>query len=190
MAQAADQDPARQRFTDHDPLWAQRFEALAPLLRAALPESTVEHYGSTSVPGLGGRPILDVQIAVEDIEDKAAFEPQLEALGYEPFLPPDIARLAPEGLLIYVPSDGTNSVHIAVVERGGAHHRRQLAVRDYLRTHPDEASAYADTKRRAAAAAAGVRVEYARAKADFVIALQDRAVRWAATAAPRRSAPV
>lgn len=179
MAQAADTDPSRQRFADYEPLWPERFEAIARELRAAFPEADIEHYGSTSVPGLGGRPILDVQIALPSIAGRDGYEPALKRLGYEPFVPPDMATLAEDGMIVFVPRNGTNAVHIAVCRRGGFHHRRQLAVRDYLRANQSEANAYAEVKKRAAATAAGVREVYAKAKGEFVLALQERALRWA-----------
>ena len=169
----------RQRFAEYDPAWPQRFEAVARELREALPNAVVEHYGSTSVPGLGGRPILDVQIALPEITNRDAYEPALRRLGYEPFVPPDMAALAEDGMIIFVPADGTNAVHIALCRQGGFHNRRQLAVRDYLRTHPEEAAAYADVKRKAAAEAGGVREAYAKAKGDHVVGLQGRALEWA-----------
>lgn len=169
----------RQTFVDYDPAWPDRFAQLAGPLREALPEAQVEHYGSTSVPGLGGRPILDVQIAVRDVRDSSQYQPALERLGFVPFVPDDLASLAESGMIVFVPADGSNAVHLAISTLGGFHQTRQLAVRDYLRTHPDEADLYAAVKRQAAFEAAGVRRRYAAAKAAFVVALQDRAVAWA-----------
>lgn len=169
----------RQTFVVYDPAWPHRFDEIAGPLRKALPDAEIEHYGSTSVPGLGGRPILDVQVAVDDVHDRAQYQAALEALGFEPFVPPDLAPLADSGMVVFVPADGSNSIHIAVCSKGGLHHVRQLAVRDYLRTHPDESSAYAEAKRQAAAGAEGVRKRYVAGKAQFVIALQDRAIAWA-----------
>jgi GrpB-like predicted nucleotidyltransferase (UPF0157 family) len=169
----------RQTFVPYDAAWPERFAALAGPLREALPDAQIEHYGSTSVPGLGGRPILDVQIAVRDVRDRAAYQPALQRLGFEPFVPDDLAALAEAGMINFVPVDGSNSAHLAVSTLGGFHQTRQLAVRDYLRAHPDEAERYAEVKRQAAREAAGVRRLYAAAKAEFVLALQDRAVAWA-----------
>lgn len=177
LVQAADTHPSQHRFAEYDPAWPQRFEAVAAGLRDAFPGASVEHFGSTSVPGLGGRPILDVQIALEQITRLEAYEPTLRRLGYEPFVPPDMAALAEDGMIVFVPADGSNGVHVAVCRRGGFHHRRQLAVRDYLRANAAEAAAYAEVKRGAAATAGGVREAYARAKSEFVAALQDRALR-------------
>jgi GrpB-like predicted nucleotidyltransferase (UPF0157 family) len=175
-------ETARQTFAPYDPEWPRRFAELATPLREALPDAQIEHYGSTSVPGLGGRPILDVQVAVPDIMDLPRYQPALEALGFVPFVPEDLASLAESGMVVYVPKDGTNAVHIAVCALGGFHQRRQLAVRDYLRAHPDEAREYAEVKRQAAAEAAGVRARYAAGKGQFVAALQERALSWAGMA--------
>ncbi|HEX6488133.1 MAG TPA: GrpB family protein [Candidatus Dormibacteraeota bacterium] len=179
MVSPAPQADDRQTFVDYDTDWPVRFVTIAAPLRAALPEAAVEHYGSTSVPGLGGRPIVDLQVALPPGTERESFEPILATLGYVPFIPPDMASLADDGMIVYVPADGGNAVHIAVVSAGGFHHRRQLAVRDYLRAHPQEAAAYAEVKRQAAASAGGVRERYAAAKGDFVAGLQERALRWA-----------
>jgi GrpB-like predicted nucleotidyltransferase (UPF0157 family) len=146
--------------------------------------AVIEHYGSTSVPGLGSRPIIDIQIAVSDVLDRASYEGALRRVGFELFAPPDMQPLAEDGMLIYVPVDGSNSVHLAVCQRGGFHNRRQLAVRDYLRAQSDQAAAYEKTKRSSAEAAQGNRELYARGKAAFLIGLQDRALAWRARPAP------
>lgn len=174
-----------QTFVEYDPAYPHRYEAIAAPLRAALPMAQIEHYGSTSVPGLGGRPIVDLQIALPPGTERARFEPLLAELGYVPFVPADLASLADDGMIVYVPKNGRNEVHIALTSQGSFHHRRQLAVRDYLRSHPLEAAAYAQVKRSAARSAGGVRERYASAKGEFVGGLQERALRWAEQTRPR-----
>lgn len=169
---------SRHRIVPYQPDWPDRFDRLSANLRQALPaDSVIEHYGSTSVPHLGSRPIVDIQIAVSDVTDRT-LRRALEQLGYAQFSPPDLKILAVEGMLIFVPADGSNSVHLAVCERGGFHQRRQLAVRDYLRAYPNERAAYEEAKRRSAEAAQGDRARYAAGKAAFLSALQERALRW------------
>lgn len=178
MTEALGATPERQTFRPYDPAWPSKFEAVAAILRKALPDAKIEHYGSTAVPGLGGRPILDIQVAVPDAHDRKHYEPALKRLGYARFVPPDLVPLAEAGMINYVPADGSNTVHLAVSTLGGFHQVRQLAVRDYLRSSPGEAEAYAEVKKQAAVAAAGVRQRYGAAKAAFVIALQERAMAW------------
>ena len=120
------------------------------------------------MPGLSARPIVDIQITVADINERAAFEPALARLGFVQSAPADLQDLAADGMLFYVPEDGSNTVHLAVCQRDGTHHRRQLAVRDYLRAHPAAAHEYELIKRRSVAAARGDRDAYARGKADFL----------------------
>ena len=69
---------------DHDPAWQERFRREEARIRAALGESalSVEHIGSTSVPGLAAKPIVDVLVVVEDSGDEASYVPALEDAGY------------------------------------------------------------------------------------------------------------
>lgn len=165
------------RIVPHDPAWAGWFDEVAARIRAALGPVAleVEHFGSTSVPGLAARPILDVQVAVADVADQASYVPALATLGFERFHFPELPT---DDYPLFVPADGTNEVHIAVCQLGGWQHRRHLAVRDYLRAHPDEAAAYEEAKRRAAELAHGDRSVYSASKNDFVVALEQRAVAW------------
>ena len=128
---------------DWSPQWAVRFDEVADALREALadvPSAVVEHVGSTSVPGLAAKPILDIDVVVEpqDVPDAIT---ALESIGYvhrgdlgvtgrEAFHAPDGPRRN-----VYVCTAGTMNV------------RNHLAVRDVLRRRDDLRDAYADVKR-------------------------------------------
>src|SRR6476620_2313423 len=73
------------RIVDYDDGWPQRFEEERARITDALGETArrVDHVGSTSVPGLGAKPIVDISVAVDDPDDEAAFAPALVAAGYE-----------------------------------------------------------------------------------------------------------
>lgn len=147
------------------------------MLRRVLGENAlaIEHIGSTSVPGLGSRPIPDIQVAVRDITDTPSFYPRLVSAGYRHFAFPE---LAVDDYYVFVPSDGSNTEHIAVCEAGSAQERRHIAVRDYLRTHSAERTAYEKVKRDAADAACGRREVYSAAKDGFLQELERRALTW------------
>ncbi len=127
---------------DWSPAWAQQFQAVAAVLREALhevPSARVEHVGSTSVPGLAAKPILDIDVVV-DAAEVAATVAALESVGYvhrgdlgvtgrEAFFAPDEPRRH-----VYVCTAGTTNV------------RNHLAVRDVLRTRDDLRDAYAAVK--------------------------------------------
>ncbi len=164
------------RIVGHRDDWRQDFSRLAAVLAHDIPDVVaVEHIGSTAVPGMPARDILDVEVVVDKIEDEAALAAPLRRLGFRRFNPPDLAAA---GLRLFVPADGSGRVHVHVCERGSAQHRRHLAVRDYLRAHPDEARAYADVKRDAARLAAGRRLAYSQAKDRYLQALEQAALRW------------
>jgi GrpB-like predicted nucleotidyltransferase (UPF0157 family) len=164
------------RIVGHRDQWRHEFNRLAVALARAIPGVVaVEHIGSTAIPGMPARDIVDVEVVVTKIEDEAAFSAPLQRLGFRRFDPPDLAAA---GLRLFVPDDGSGRVHVHLCERGSAQHRRHVAVRDYLRAHPDEACRYADVKREAARLAAGSRVAYRRGKDQYLQALEQTALRW------------
>jgi GrpB-like predicted nucleotidyltransferase (UPF0157 family) len=164
------------RIVGHRDTWWHEFNRLAVVLAQAIPDVVaVEHIGSTAIPGMPARDILDVEVVVSKVGDDAAFSAPLQRLGFRRFNPPDLAAA---GLRLFVPADGSGRVHVHVCERGSTQHRRHVAVRDYLRAHPDEARRYADMKREAARRAAGHRAAYSRAKDQYLQALEQAALRW------------
>jgi GrpB-like predicted nucleotidyltransferase (UPF0157 family) len=164
------------RIVGHRDNWRHDFNRLAADLARDIPDVVaVEHIGSTAVPGMPARDIVDVEVVVTRIQDEAAFSAPLQRLGFRRFNPPDLAAA---GLRLFVPDDGSGRVHVHVCELGSAQHRRHVAVRDYLRAHPDEARRYADVKREAARLATGSREAYSRAKDRYLQALEHTALRW------------
>ena len=169
-------DPAI-RIVEHDPDWAAQAQtALGRLAEALAPVAVrLEHAGSTAVPGLAAKPILDLQMSVTAIEPRGRYVPQLERLGYL-FVPdPDW----PDFHLFAKPADRPRSHHLHVCEAGSEHEFRHLAVRDYLRGHPDEVASYAALKREAVRRAPQDRLAYIKAKEEHVRDLEARAVTWA-----------
>jgi GrpB-like predicted nucleotidyltransferase (UPF0157 family) len=130
----------------HDPSWAAQFEAQATRIRTALgPVATaVEHVGSTSVPGLAAKPIIDINLLVADSADEAAYVPALEALGY-------VLHLREPGwhehrlLRLDEPR-----VNLHVFTTGSTEHDRMITFRDRLRTDPAALELYLTTKQRLA----------------------------------------
>ena len=160
----------RIEIVSYDPGWPSAFEAEASRLRAALKAVAlrIDHNGSTAIPGLAAKPIIDIQISVAALQPLPAYGPALEALGYTHVPHPDDS-FSP---FFHRPIEWPHTHHVHVVERGGREERRTLAFRDYLREHPDEARAYEELKRSTAAQTAGVDREsqerYAMAKTDFI----------------------
>jgi GrpB-like predicted nucleotidyltransferase (UPF0157 family) len=143
-------DPAV-RMVDPDPTWPARFAAEAARIRAALGPLAlrIDRVGSTAVPGLAAKPIIDIQISVAQVQPMDPYRPALEGLGYRHTPYPD-----PDGVVRYPffgkPPTRPRAFHIHVAQAGSQHERRHLAVRDFLRAHPDQAHAYERVKRAAA----------------------------------------
>jgi GrpB-like predicted nucleotidyltransferase (UPF0157 family) len=116
------------RIVRHRDHWSDDFNRLARVLAEAVPGVVaVEHIGSTAIPGMPARDILDVEVVVNKIEDEEAFSAPLRRLGFRRFHPADLAAA---GLRLFVPDDGSGRVHVHVCELGSAQLRRHLAVRD------------------------------------------------------------
>ena len=123
------------------PRWAEQFDEVAGILREALTgvDAAVEHVGSTSVPGLVAKPILDVDVIVDAAEVSAAVA-ALEAVGYEHR--GDLGVAGREAFR----APGPPRRNVYVCTAGTANVRNHLAVRDVLRTRDDLRDAYASVK--------------------------------------------
>jgi GrpB-like predicted nucleotidyltransferase (UPF0157 family) len=169
-------DPAI-RIVAYDPAWPVRAgEELRRLGEALGPVAVrLEHVGSTAVPGLAAKPILDLQLSVADIAARAAYVRPLERLGYLFAPTPE----SPDYHFFGRPPDRPRSHHVHVCEAGSEHEFRHIAVRDYLRAHPDQAASYAALKRELAARHPQDRLAYIAGKDPYVAALETRALAWA-----------
>lgn len=151
---------------DPDPTWPEQFAECATWLRQALGPKLalrIEHYGSTAIPGIPAKPVIDVLVEVPSFEVA-----KREALPL--FNAPQWDYWWHSGHMLFVRRTrlmGTRTHHIHLAPAG---HRlwEGLIFRDRLRTHPDEAQAYADLKRQLAVAHADDRERYTQAKTDFV----------------------
>lgn len=165
-------DPAV-RIVAYDRAWVARAGQEIELIRRSLGPIAIrlEHVGSTAVPGLASKPILDLQLSVEDLEPRARYVIPLEGLGY--LFVPDPG--SPGYHLFAKPPSRPRSHHLHVCQAGGAHESRHLAVREFLRAHPSEAARYEALKRELAERAPGDRLAYIEGKSPFLDALELRA---------------
>lgn len=159
---------------DYDPRWASMFEeARAEIMgRCGAAVVAVEHIGSTSVPGLAAKPIIDIMAGVESLDDARALVGPLAALGFEYVPKSDFPgrRFFRRGLR------GAGTHHLHVVELGGREWRRHLLLRDYLRAHPETAARYERLKRALAATHGPDRGAYTAAKTPFIDSVVERAL--------------
>ena len=152
-----------------DPAWQARGEQERRLLEARLAPlliSRVEHVGSTAVPGLAAKPILDLQAAVADLSIAPHVAEVLAPEGWH-YVAPDLDQRPWRRFFVKV-SDDRRVAHLHVMTSGTARWAEQLAFRDALRADASLANAYAALKRRLAAQHAADREAYAVAKSEFV----------------------
>ncbi len=163
-------------IVDYDPAWPAAYARERQRITGALGSriTAIEHIGSTSVPGLGAKPVIDIMVGLRDLADAADCIGLVEALGYE-YLP-EIESMIPERRYFRRFTDGVRTHQIHMVEEGGAFWRRHLAFRDYLRTHPDTAAEYDALKRRIAPIYRDNRSAYTDAKTDFIVGIERRAL--------------
>lgn len=154
----------------YDPRWPHEFDVEREQLRAVLGSTAlrVDHHGSTSVPGLDAKPVIDIQVSVTALEPMETYSEGLRALGYTHHPHPDDS-FAP---FFCRPSDWPHTHHVHVVVAGGEEERKTLAFRDYLRDHADVAREYAALKislaPRFSATDFASREAYADAKGEFI----------------------
>jgi GrpB-like predicted nucleotidyltransferase (UPF0157 family) len=168
-------DPAI-RLVAYDPLWAVRAREESQRLRDTLGSVAVrvEHVGSTAVPGLAAKPIVDLQLSVAAIEPRDRYVAPLEQLGYR-FVPdPE----SPDHHFFAKPPERPRTHHLHVCEVGASHELRHLAVRDFLRAHANEAARYAALKRGLVDRRPRDRLAYIAGKERYVNDLEARALAW------------
>jgi GrpB-like predicted nucleotidyltransferase (UPF0157 family) len=143
---AADPRPAIE-VVDHDPAWAGRFEAIRSRVAPALAGIAVaiEHVGSTAVPGLAAKPIIDIDVIVADRAAIPEAIRRLADLGYE-----HLGDLGVRDREAFLRPPGSERHNLYVCVAGGEGLRNHLALRDHLRGHPDAVRAYGDLNRRLA----------------------------------------
>jgi len=166
------------RVVEYDPAWPEQFEQERLAIERALGDAArrIEHVGSTAVPGLAGKPIVDLLIGVSDLDDVSYHIEALVALGYQNF-----GEIFIPGRL-YLRKRGPRHFNIALAVEGGEFWTTQLLVRDYLRAHVEEADAYATEKRLAIVSGARMFSTYSQSKDPFLSALIVRARAWRRTA--------
>jgi GrpB-like predicted nucleotidyltransferase (UPF0157 family) len=161
-------EPATIRVVAYDPSWPDRFEAEEKRLRAALGERArrIEHIGSTAVPGLAAKPIVDVLVEINQFEDHARYCESLQAAGYE-------LRVREANHLMFRTPD--RDVHVHIWPAGSENIEPHLIFRDWLRSHPDDRRLYERTKQELARRAWPDMNYYAEAKNPVIGKIMARA---------------
>jgi GrpB-like predicted nucleotidyltransferase (UPF0157 family) len=169
----------------YDPQWLKLFRQEKEHLLSCLPCDLirrVEHFGSTAVPGLAAKPIVDILVEVADLETtRSQIAPVLEAQGYDYFWRPTHGDDGPPFYAWFIkrdPKSGTRTHHIHMVEAGFVEHWDRLLFRDYLIEHPQAAREYESLKLHLASAYANDRVAYTKGKTEFVVRMTQQAKRF------------
>jgi putative glutamine amidotransferase len=159
----------------YDPGWPSRYEAESAGVREALGEQLVriEHVGSTSVAGLGAKPVIDIQVSVRSMVPRSEYVDPLVALGYRWVVDP----WTDEHEYFSRDEGGKRAFQIHVCATGSEWERRHLAFRDWLRSHSDDAAAYERLKRDLAERHPRDMYAYIDGKTPFIRQIETRAVR-------------
>jgi GrpB-like predicted nucleotidyltransferase (UPF0157 family) len=159
--------------------WPERFREWRGRLSLGLGPAAlrIDHVGSTSVPDLAAKPIIDIQLSVADAADEATYLRGCRDAGFELYSRDDAHRF------FHVPSPSPRVAHLHVCQAGGQFERDHLLFRDYLRSHADECEAYAAVKRSAVLRWGDDRIGYTYAKNGFILECLERALEWATATA-------
>lgn len=166
----------RIELTPYNPEWPRLFEEEKARLFSIAPKGLllrVEHIGSTAVPGLAAKPVVDILATTTSLDlVKQTLVPAMEAQGCDYFWRPTHGDDGPPWYAWFIrrDHDGQRTHHIHVVEDTPdfAGHHERLLFRDYLRTHPEVAAAYGEVKTRLAAEFRSDRVQYTQGKGAFI----------------------
>jgi len=151
---------------DYDPAWPARFERLRDRIWPVVADVAVaiDHVGSTSVPGLAAKPVIDLDVVLRSGGDVATAVERLAALGYA-----HLGDLGIAGREAFAPPPGAPDHHLYVCPPDSPALANHLALRDHLRAHPERAAEYGALKRRLARAFAHDVDGYVAGKTEFIV---------------------
>jgi GrpB-like predicted nucleotidyltransferase (UPF0157 family) len=158
----------------HDPSWADEFrkERSRIIKTCGLAVVSVEHVGSTSVPGLAAKPIIDIAVGVKRLKDAKMLIKPLRKIGF------NFYRISRYEIFLAKGPDTLRTHYIHVVRYKGAKWKIDIGIRNYLRKHPKEVAKYAKLKRELANMYANDRYTYTAKKDAFIKSLIARVKAW------------
>ena len=161
---------------EYNPRWPSMYEEEKAQILAAIGEHIVgiEHIGSTSVPGLGSKPIIDLLAGVTDLSVVELCIPPLKAIGYNYM--PEYEQIISERRYFLKGSPDAQIAHLHIFQATNWMNRHELLFRNYLRAHPQAAREYLELKKQLAAKYGPDRTGYTAAKTDFVRSIIARAL--------------
>ena len=158
-------------LAEYDPQWPALYAREEARIRSVLGDRVVEihHTGSTSVPGLAAKPVIDITLVVPDSSDEPAYVPDMEAAGYR------LTIREPEWFEHRLFKGPDTNVNLHVFSPGCQEIERMVGFRDWLRTHPEDLDLYLRTKRELSTRTWAYVQNYADAKTEVVEAIAARA---------------
>ena len=152
----------------YDPRWPSKYEEEKDRILGAIGDVAVaiEHIGSTAVPGLGAKPIIDIMVAVSRLADAERCIEPLQEIGYE--YVPEYNDVIPERRYFHKGPPGAATYHLHMVELTSGFWKGHLLFRDFLRTHPEQARQYYQLKKELAAKFGADRDGYTEAKTSYI----------------------
>lgn len=166
----------RMEIVDYSAEWPQIYMSEVSLLREALGNELVRahHIGSTAVPGLAAKPVIDILLEVRSVERLDAFDSAMERLGYQPH-----GEFGIPGRRYYPKGGDDRTHHVHAFDDSDRQIEAYVAFRDYLRTHPTAVAEYAAVKREGSMAHQTDPEAYVAFKHDFVERMVAEATNWA-----------
>jgi GrpB-like predicted nucleotidyltransferase (UPF0157 family) len=167
------------KVVPYQPAWPRLFEEEAKRIRARFRQRAIriDHVGSTSVPGLSAKPVIDIQVSVSSLEPQGAFTEDMVALGYAHV---DLGEFDLVYPFFTRPAQWPSTHHVHLCVTGSEQERNHLAFRDFLRAHEVVAAQYLLLKQQLAAVHLGDTLEsreaYSLAKTEFVQEILGRAL--------------
>lgn len=164
-------------FSDYNPEWVNKFNSLKDFLSEVFNEKAIliEHIGSTSIPGMKAKPIIDVLVTVNTMEDFTNEKDLMVKSGYDW----GENYIAPNSILFFkVGPEGEKIENIHIVEKGSSKEKQFIVMRDYLRIHAEKAKEYSDLKHKNKELYPDDYPAYRAAKDSFLKKLEQDAYEW------------
>lgn len=176
MAQLDKNIKRKYLFVDYDPNWVIQFASIKNFLSSIFTNAlAIEHVGSTSIPGMQAKPVIDVLVVVEKMENFEKEKQAMTAAGYEW----GENYIAPKSLIFFKLGVGDEKIeNIHIFEKDSLKTRQFLIMRDFFRAHPDLAKEYSDLKRKNHEAHPDDYPAYRRAKTAFLDNMEKKAYEW------------
>lgn len=172
----------RIEVVEYDPDWVIRYEQEAEGISRVFGNELlfIHHIGSTAIPGIKAKPIIDILVIIKDTNILKGFDDEMIRLGYRPRgeCLDAIVPGTPGRFYYSKDTNGTRSHQVHVVQEGHFEIEEKLALRDYLRTFPEEAKAYSAIKEEVAEKNRNDTIGYMNGKNDFIRATIAKALTW------------